>query len=162
MASPSAQLTPTPTPTSAPTPQSLDAAGIIGELERAALPLTLAITYTAANDPNHLLGRPNGYQSKASFTDRRAKASDASDSSLESVDLGGSVEVYPSSSGATGRAQYIQQSLKALPLLGTEYDYVAGTVLVRVSGLLTPEQAAGYQTALTAILGMPAELIMAS
>jgi hypothetical protein len=29
------------------------------------------ITYTAENDPNHLLGRPNGYSSKVSFTGSR-------------------------------------------------------------------------------------------
>lgn len=163
VASPSAQATPvsTATPTSTSTPRTLDAAGVIGELKSAGLPITLTVTYSATSDPNHLLGRPNGYQSKASFKDGRVKASDANDSSLGSVDLGGSIEVYPSSAGATGRAQYIQQSLKGFPMLGTEYDYVAGSVLVRVSGLLTPDQATGYQTALTAIVGMPAQLITA-
>ncbi len=164
VASPPAPATPipTPAPTSTPTPRSLDAAGVIGELKSAGLPITLTVTYTAASDPNHLLGRPNGYQSKASFTDGRVNTSDAIDSSLGSVDLGGSIEVYPSSAGAIGRAQYIQQSLKGFPMLGTEYDYVAGSVLVRVSGLLIPDQAASYQTALATILGMPAQLITAS
>lgn len=35
---------------------------------------------------------------------------------------------------------------KSLPAL-TEYDYVAGTSLIRVSALLTPDQAKQYEAA---------------
>jgi hypothetical protein len=34
---------------------------------------TPGVTYTADTDSNHLLGRPNGYLSKATFTDSRVQ-----------------------------------------------------------------------------------------
>ena len=37
---------------------------------------TPSLVFTAENDPNHLLGRPNGYTSKASFTDSRITGDD--------------------------------------------------------------------------------------
>ena len=40
--------------------------------------------------------------------------------------------------------------MKASPMLGTEYSYVDGSVLLRVSQALTPGQAGEYETALTA------------
>ena len=46
------------------------------------------------------------------------------------------------------RAAYIESIEKALPMLGTEYDYLNGPVLLRVSQDLTPTQAKGYQRAL--------------
>jgi hypothetical protein len=33
-------------------------------------------------------------------------------------------------------------------MLGTEYDYVSGSVLLRLSQVLTPDQAAAYKKAL--------------
>jgi hypothetical protein len=58
------------------------------------------------------------------------------------------VEVYPDADGAARRAKYIQDLQKAAPILGTEYAYIEGPVLVRVSGKLTPAQADEYKTAL--------------
>jgi hypothetical protein len=107
-----------------------------------------SVVFTADNDPNHLLGRPNGYTSKASFTDSRIKASSIKDSRSGSVDQGGSVEVYPDEAGAAARKKYIDDAMKATPMLGTEYSYVDGPVLLRLSQILTPAQAAQYQAAL--------------
>ena len=59
--------------------------------------------FTTETDPNKLLGRPNGYTSKASFTDNRIKATDVKDDRTDSVDQGGTVEVYPDEAGATAR-----------------------------------------------------------
>jgi hypothetical protein len=56
----------------------------------------------------------------------------------DKIDAGGSVEVYPDADGAARRAKYIQDVPKAAPILGTEYAYIEGSVLVRVSGKLTP------------------------
>ena len=103
-------------------------------------------TVTAANDPNHLLGRPNQYTSKVTFTDTRIKAADVTDSSKGSVDLGGAVEVFANPADAAARAKYIEAVTKSMSALA-EYDYVHGTVLVRVSHYLTPAQAAGYKSA---------------
>lgn len=106
----------------------------------------LSGTVTAANDGNHLLGRPNQYTSKVDFTDSRIKAADVADSSKGSVDLGGAVEVFSSPADAKTRAAYIQAVTKSMPALA-EYDYVHGTVLVRVSHYLTPDQAGQYKAA---------------
>ena len=124
------------------------AAGIVAKLKAAGLPIGNVIVYTAATDPNHLLGRPNGCLSKASFTDTRVDASQALDSSSGSVDLGGSVEVFDNAADVQARETYIQAMYKADPMLGTEYGYIVGSALIRLSGLLTPDQAATYGTAL--------------
>jgi hypothetical protein len=108
------------------------------------------VVFTAETDPNHLLGRPNGYTSKASFTDSRIKTSDVKDSRTGSVDQGGSVEIYPDEAGAATRKRLIDDTMKAAPILGTEYSYLDGPVLLRVSQALTPAQAQEYKSALTA------------
>lgn len=108
--------------------------------------------YTAADDPNHLLGRPNGYTSKMAFSDSRVPADQVAHAESDAVDRGGSIEVFTDAAGATSRAAYIQKIGKALPAAG-EYDYVQGSVLVRVSRLLTPDQEKSYVDAAKAILG---------
>jgi hypothetical protein len=80
------------------------------------------------------------------FTDSRIKASDVEYTEKGDVERGGAVEVFSDPSDAQARAKYIQAVTKAMPALA-EYDYVHGTVLVRVSHYLTPTQAAAYKTA---------------
>jgi hypothetical protein len=144
VAAPAATTSATASATTGSQPAADD---VVAKFKAAKLPIGTTITYTAADDPNHLLGRPNGYLSKTSFTDTRINPDQADDSSQGSVDLGGSVEVYPNAAGAEARMDYIQSELKANPMLGTEYDYVVGAALVRVSSVLTPSQAQAYQTA---------------
>src|SRR5690349_9313659 len=103
-------------------------------------------TITADNDPNHLLGRPNQYTSKITFTDSRIKAADVEGTKEGDVERGGAIEVFADPAAATARAKYIQTVTQSLPALA-EYDYVHGTVVVRVSHYLTPEQAGQYKTA---------------
>jgi hypothetical protein len=106
----------------------------------------LSGTVTASNDPNHLLGRPNEYTSKVTFSDGRISSADVSGTQKGDVDRGGAIEVFGSPADATARAKYIQAVTKSMPALA-EYDYVHSTVLVRVSHYLTPGQAAAYKTA---------------
>lgn len=106
----------------------------------------LSGTVTAENDPNHLLGRPNQYTSKVTFTDSRVKASDVSGTEKGDVERGGAIEVFANPTDAEARAKYIQAVTKSMPAF-TEYDYVHGTVVIRVSHYLTPTQAASYKTA---------------
>lgn len=61
--------------------------------------------------------------------------------------------MYRGHAGAVRRARYIQDIVQAAPALGAEYDYVAGAVLLRVPGQLTPAQARRYRAALAAITG---------
>jgi len=103
-------------------------------------------TVSAANDKNHLLGRPNEYTSKTDFTDSRIKADDVSGLDRGDVERGGAIEVFPAAADAKARATYIQTVTKSLPVFA-EYDYQQGNVLVRVSHFLTPDQAGEYKAA---------------
>ncbi|MEV7042833.1 hypothetical protein [Amycolatopsis sp. NPDC051061] len=142
------------------TPTATDSAGVVAPAEAAAGPksaedvtktlgakiptVKLFKAYTAEDDPNQLLGRPNGYSSKTAFSDSRIKADDVEFAKEDAVERGGSVEVF---AGAKARMDFIQSVAKGMPAVG-EYDYVKGAVLVRVSRFLTPDQAKEYQVAL--------------
>jgi hypothetical protein len=123
------------------------ASQIVGKLKAAGLPVTHTVVYTAASDPNHLLGRPNGYTSKASWADSRLGNAVA----LSAVAHGGSVEVYSSAGGAQARAKYIA-GIGARATSLNEYDYVSGSELLRLSAALTPTQAQRYARAIGATL----------
>ena len=110
-----------------------------------------SVVFTAATDPNDLLGRPNGYISKASFTDTRIDQATLEGLEPGSIDFGGTVEVFEDEDAATKRMEYIQAVLGSDTPFGTEYDYVRGPVLLRVIGTLTTDQAAAYEAALDAI-----------
>lgn len=125
-----------------------DAATIVRALTGKVPGAQPSVVFTASSDPNHLLGRPNGYKSKAAWVDGRVNRDDATRSDPGSVDLGGSVEVFSSGGDAKDRRGYIQSLQKGSALFGSEYDYIRGGALVRVSGLLTPDQAKEYQAAL--------------
>lgn len=103
--------------------------------------------YTADTDPNHLLGKPNSYTSEATFTDNRISPADTAGVRPGSIQKGGSVEVFANASSATIRQQRLAQLEKNAPLLASEYTFTDGPALLRVSGRLTPAQAAEYATA---------------
>ncbi len=71
-----------------------------------------------------------------------------------SPDCGGSVEVFDSTEDARNRYEYLKAVTKKVSFL-TEYDFLVGTTLLRVSRSLTPKQAAEYETALTPQWGAP-------
>ncbi len=56
--------------------------------------------------------------------------------------------MFPDAEGAKLRAGYIQGVKKSNGMLGSEYTYVEGTVLLRVTGKLTPKAAKTYEAAL--------------
>lgn len=134
---------PSATASSAPASEALDAESVVKSLAESIDDAQSATVYTAASDPNKLLGRPGGYTSKADWTDQRAKPK-----LDDAVQLGGSVEVYEDETAAEKRKKYIAAILEGAPAFGAEYHYVKGGVLLRVSGALTPEQAAEYEKAL--------------
>jgi hypothetical protein len=135
--------------TTSPSVAAMTAQQAVAALKAHGLPVTLTSVYTAASDPNHLLGRPGEYISKADFADNRLPAAGAG------VAAGGSVEVFAAQPDAIRRATYIQSVTQAAPIAGAEYDYVSGTILVRVSGTLTPAQATAYKDALQEITDNP-------
>jgi hypothetical protein len=115
---------------------------VVTALKRAGLPIAAVRYYTARSDPNKLLGRPFQYTGKANFHDRRiARAGDTFD-----VDNGGSVETFSNTADASSRFKYVQAIVKSTPLFA-EYDYLEGTVMLRLSHKLTPSQAKGYERA---------------
>ncbi len=127
-------------------PQVVDAESVLVELRNAGLPITDSVTITETNDGNNLIGRPGQYVSKVVFADSRIGT--PIDRASPGNDAGGSLEVFASASDAQARSDYIQRTLQSLgPIAGTEYHYLAGTALVRVTGEMLPSAAAEYETA---------------
>jgi hypothetical protein len=123
-----------------------DAAAVLEQLTAAGLLITGSLVITETNDPNNLIGRPGQYTSKVVFADERTGV--ALDETAPSNDAGGSIEVFIDAATAQARSDYIQQTLTSLgPAAGTEYHYLAGTALVRVTGALVPSVAAEYEAA---------------
>lgn len=116
----------------------VDATAVAEDLKSASGTATTIETITEDNDPNDKIGRPNGYESAAVIYD-----SEVSCDSL-GVDCGLTIEVYPDETGAIARAEYLQTIQRSMPLLGSEWDYVKGGVLVRISGNLKPSSATKY------------------
>ena len=90
------------------------------------------VAYIATTDPNHLLGRQNGYTSKVNWGDHNEVA------------LWGSIEVFPDNAEATTRDQEVSS---LVPPLGDGYDTVAGDALLRLGTVYTPAQAAQLKAA---------------
>jgi hypothetical protein len=143
-----------PAPAAAPSPDGLTGLGadaVAARLAARGLPLTTATVYTAATDPNQLLGKPGGYNSKVEFADTRTGVSPAGAPGGDPVAIGGSVEVFPDAASAGARLQRLRQLATAGGQLSQEFDYQQGAVVLRVSNYLTQNQAAGYQSALAAL-----------
>lgn len=108
---------------------------------------TKIVTITEDNDPNNLIGRPNGYVDAAIIYDKRA------DCASLGASCGATIEVWADAVAAAARADMIAAMLEESPILGSEYHTVAGPVLLRVSGALKPSEASGYADAFTAVAG---------
>jgi hypothetical protein len=128
-------------------PQSADE--VLQELKDRDLPIGKSVAYTAKNDPNDLLGRPNQYTSKVMFKDNRLNPDPIANEF--DVQNGGSIEVFEDEDDAIARAKYLKNLTKSLSPLA-EYSYRKGTVLLRLSHRLTPDQAAEYEDALKDVL----------
>jgi hypothetical protein len=117
-------------------------------LQAKGLPITGLIVYDSSTDPNHLLGRPTGYLSKDAWQDPRIDQSDQS-SEPGGIQFGGGFEVFSTAQAAQERASYISTLDQSSSLFGSEYDYVLGPILMRISGTFTPTTAQTYGDALT-------------
>jgi hypothetical protein len=123
------------------------ASSVTAYLQAKGLPVTGLIVYDASTDPNHLLGRPTGYLSKDAWQDPRIDQSDQA-SDPGGVEWGGGFEIYSTAQAAQERASYISGIDQASSLFGSEYDYLLGPILMRISGTFTPATAQTYGTAL--------------
>lgn len=139
-------ITATPTPTPTPTPTAPANATAIAKAIKAAVPQVIkVVTITEDNDPNNSIGRPTGYSSAAVLYDSRTKCSDGL-----GADCGATVEGWPTAAAAKARAKYIQKLQGATTLLGTEYDIVHGTYVLRVAGAIKPSKEKAFSAAFAA------------
>lgn len=133
--------------TAAPAPKT--AGQVAAAIKPKIRQVSRVVVWTEETDANNLLGRPGGYTSAATLVDRRAECTDPQ----PGVDCGAKLEVFRTAEEAQARADYIARILKAAPLLGTEYHYLGGPTLLRVTGELTPTQAKAYEAAMRALTG---------
>jgi hypothetical protein len=143
---PAVTVTVTVSPTATPTRTAPTNATAVADALKAAVPaVTKVVRITENNDPNDLIGRPTGYSSAAVLYDSRTKCSDGL-----GADCGATVEGWSTAADARARAARIESILKGAPALGTEYDTVQGTYVLRVAGAIKPSQAKAYKTAFLA------------
>jgi hypothetical protein len=103
-----------------PSAPSAPAVALTAEQIAQRVDLRQVMAYTAASDPNHLLGRQGGYTSKINWPN-------------------GSIEVFSTQAEAQKRKTYLQ-AFSGTPF-GDGYDYLVGTYLLRVFDSQTPTQA---------------------
>lgn len=100
------------------------------------------IQVTEDNDPNNLIGRPNGYVAASVLVDSRLPRCET-----PGADCGAMIEQWPDQAAAQRRADYIQAMLREMPMLGQEWNTVKGALLLRVAGELKPSEAKAYESA---------------
>jgi hypothetical protein len=105
--------------------------------------VTEVVRLTEDDDPNDLIGRPNGYDHAAVFYDSRLPRCDA-----PGIDCGAFLEVWDDAEEAKSRSQYILALQEGAPMLGSEFHYLDGHFLLRVNGELKPSEAEEYEQAL--------------
>ncbi|MFD7410164.1 hypothetical protein [Kitasatospora purpeofusca] len=150
-----AATTPAAAPSStAPAAAKGTAEAITKGLATKGMPVKLTVVYDATTDPNGKLGRPGQYISKSAFDDTRVSGTeqakkDEVQGRRDSISYGGTVETFATEQDAKTWATYVDTVSKAVGGLVTpDYVYQRGTTVVRVSHLLTPDQAKAYEAAI--------------
>lgn len=153
---------PAPAPTRETTP-----AAVVLHLKSKGLPIGRVKTFSEADDPNSLLGRPGQYTGKANFHDTRLRepvnpgpcdpVGPGQDEPVchdeprdPEVGDGGSVEMFGTEGDAKRRFDYVSAIARSGGPF-SEYAYVHGNVLLRISNELTPTQAREYEDALKSL-----------
>jgi hypothetical protein len=119
-------------------------------LSGAGLPLRTTTVYTAATDPEGLLGQPNAYTSKIAFTDPRIGRDEIFGTPADAIERGGRIEVFPDAANAKARATKVTTVTTDNPLI-TEYTYVQHNVVLRLSLVLPEDMARQYESALVSL-----------
>jgi hypothetical protein len=115
---------------------------------RAAIPqVTELIEITEDNDPNNLIGRPNGYVAASVLVDSRLPRCTSTNLG---DDCGAIIEQWPDQAAAQRRDDYVQSILRTMPMVGQQWTAVKGNLLLRVTGQLKPSAAEAYKAAFTA------------
>ncbi|WP_335970454.1 hypothetical protein [Streptomyces sp. CA2R106] len=123
---------------------------VASTLERSVSTMTTTVVYTAATDPDHLLGTSRGYLSKVAFADSRVQPADVEGTKADAVVRGGSIETFATAAQAHARARSIESGAQGTASAG-EYHYYVGASLIRVSQVLTPAQANDYELAASSL-----------
>ena len=106
------------------------------------LPVENIKVVTASDDANKLMGRPGQYTSKVFFFDARHPKTEAGGDEGEN-----SVEMFDNETDAAKRRDYVDGITRSVPMFA-EYSYLKGRVYLRLSKVLTPEEAKQYEAAL--------------
>ncbi|GEE01955.1 hypothetical protein nbrc107696_24010 [Gordonia spumicola] len=130
--------------TTTSTSESTTIDSVVADLRSAVPQISKVIVITEDNDPNNLVGRPNGYVAATVIEDSRVKCSEGQ---KIGVSCGAMVEEWADTASAQRRSDQIQEYKRSMPILGQEYNHVEGPFLLRVSGDLKPSQAKKYETA---------------
>ena len=117
---------------------AMTAEQVVSELQRGSLPIDGVIVYDENTDENKLLGRPNQYISKVNFADTRLEQFDPASPN------GGTIEVFTSASDLNRRKAHNEMVMEKYPIF-TEYLFVHGKYIMRLSKDLSPEQAKEYE-----------------
>ena len=117
--------------------KAFDSEAFIAYLKENGFPIGNVVVYTEETDPNKFLGRPNQYISKLNFSDTTLSP-DADNLN------GGSIEVFLNPEDAEARKTYIDTIGKQMPVL-SEYSFIRGNTLLRLSRDLTPTKAREYE-----------------
>jgi hypothetical protein len=108
---------------------------ILSALSAAGIQTVDEASYTDATDPNSLLGRPHQYIAKAVWRDPSIAAEGEA-----SVDTGGTIEVFLTSSDLQARYDYIDAITSSSPMFA-EYHYQNAPAFIRLSKVYLPSQA---------------------
>lgn len=127
------------------------AGSVVDGLQRNGMPIGFVLRYTVATDPEHLLGRPGGYVSKADFSDTRIVRSTGTP---RREDASGSVEVFATEAEAQARYAFFQAFIQYNALL-KERVILERAVVLRLTEKLSADQVAAYHAALRMVLGLP-------
>lgn len=123
---------------------------IVQALKDTGLPIGDITAITESTDSQHLMNKPNEYTSMATFVDARITQDQLTGMLNKSIAPGGGIEVFKSANDAKARLSVIESLTKSLNL--PETDYQEGVVLLRLSNILTADQAKEYDTKLQSIL----------
>lgn len=96
-------------PTEAAEPKLESAEDYVNAIMALVDTMSITAVYTPKTDPNDLMGRPGGYDSKANFADSRVPKDELGGLDKDDSTRGGSIEVYSDAAGAKKRSEYIQR-----------------------------------------------------
>jgi hypothetical protein len=144
-----ATSTATPGPAVAATPAAgkgrrpipADAEQVVAAFKERGIPIGQVAVLGAATDPDHLLGTPGGYTSKALFVDTRL----GSGAQQPAVEAGGAVEYFANQRDAQRRFTQLLAAVKGSVQPGQLFH--DGDIVLRLSPALSADQVSEYEIA---------------